>query len=218
MKHLYINAGHHNGDTGAIHGQFIERDLVNELRDLVVIEFEKYTNLDISIHVVPDNLNLSSSIFWINNLINNNGHSEDSIAIDIHFNANRNRNISGTEVYYYKEKKAASIISAQVAAAIVAKNRGAKPDRLSYVGSLGFVRNIDCPSVIIETAYITSMDMMRYDEDLAAQGIVRGVAEVLGLKLSEDESIVELQAKVTILTQIVETYRQLLALLISSKK
>src|SRR3990167_8302976 len=58
-------------------------------------------------------------------------------------------------------------------------NRGPKHDSLSYVGSLGFLRQLKCPSVIIECLYMTNeqdkLVLLNGGPEKIARGIKRSL-------------------------------------------
>lgn len=141
---IIINAGHWQNDSGVVVGNYIERDIVKNIRN------ELKLLLPNAIYV-PDELNLRQSIDWVNEKAN-----PDDIAIDIHLNANKNKTIRGTECYFYKNKELAENLSKQVSGELGIPNRGAIPDTKTWLGSLGWVRQLKCHSVVLECGYMTN--------------------------------------------------------------
>ena len=163
----FCNAGHFLHDSGAVaHGHY-ENKMTIELRD----ELEKLTD----IVIVPDNLDLKETIAWINKRA-----SKDDIAFSIHFNSHNDSSVRGTEAYFSndRESELAGIFSQNVAEALGFPNRGAKPDRFSYVGSLGFLRKLKCDSTLVEVGYLTNdKDLLDYNKRKAARGFVNAIKE-----------------------------------------
>ena len=161
-----INAGHHNSDTGVVAGNYIERDIVKKIRDELEILLPNAL-------YVSDELNLRQSIDWVNEKA-----SAEDIAIDIHINANNDKTLRGVECYYFKNKELAENLSKQVAESLKIPNRGAKPDTQTWLGSLGWVRQLKCNSVVLECGYMTNM----FDLDIIINNtdkIARGIYELL---------------------------------------
>lgn len=163
---LFANSGHWLNDTGHIQGIYKERDLVMDIRN-------RLSKVMPEAVFVPDDLNLRKSIDWINARA-----TPDDVAIDIHLNANNNRQIRGTEAYYYNHREFAAKVAESVSRELKIPNRGARPDTQTWVGSLGFCRQLVCPSTVLEVCYMTNQfDMALIATDkgkqLAAQGIFR---------------------------------------------
>ena len=174
---VFLNAGHDLSDPGASHNLNRENKLNIGLRDTFLDLMKK----DIEVISVPDVLNLRQSIFWINERVNIN-----DIAFSIHFNSHYNKLVRGTEVYYYndRERHIAEIFSRTVSNALGIPNRGAKPDRLTWIGSLGWVRNLKCDSVLVEVCYLTNdLDMKAYHPTRAAKGLQNAVLEIIPRKV-----------------------------------
>ncbi len=176
MKKIIINAGHHLADSGVVHKRLIESEMTIALRDKVAILLEDYGKL----YIIPDHLNLRQSIAWVN------GRADvDSLAITIHFNSHNNRSIGGTEVYYANEREheLAIIFADHVSKSGVFRNRGAKHDSLTWVGSLGWLRKLKCDSVLIEVCFLTNEDdMEKYSANNVSRAIRDAVEEVIPLQ------------------------------------
>lgn len=174
---VFLNAGHHLLDPGAWHKGHKEGELTIELRDAVI---NLFTGDQIEFESVPDDLDLKESIAWVNERADVN-----DTAFSIHFNANSNPGIRGTEAYYFneREKELAEIYSRNVSSDLHIPNRGAKPDKNTWVGSLGWLRKLKCDSVLIEVCYLSNdLDMSNYDVSRAARGIVDAVKEIIPRK------------------------------------
>lgn len=147
MNKVFINAGHHLNDTGHIAvGGVRENDLVMKIRD-------KVKKLYPSAFYVPDHLDLRQSIDWVNERC-----GPDDIAIDLHLNANNNNSIRGVECYYADDPKLAEVFSKDIAFRFIVPNRGAIHDSKTWVGSLGWLRKLNCKSVLVEFCYLTNSE------------------------------------------------------------
>lgn len=177
---IFLNAGHHLFDPGAWHLSMKESGLNIKLRDMVLPLLQKHAEV-IS---VPDDLNLKESIAWINEYA-----TIDDIAFSIHFNSHSDKSKQGTEVYFHneREKQIAEIFARTVSSAVGLKNRGAIPDRLTWVGSLGWVRKLICDSVLVEVCYLTNeSDMSAYTPEKASQGLENAIMEIIPRKVPEE--------------------------------
>jgi N-acetylmuramoyl-L-alanine amidase len=167
---VIINAGHFNTDPGCRFGDYTERDLVKKIRDEVL-------NLLPNAIPVPDEFNLRQSIDWVNSFC-----SKDDLCIEIHLNANANSSLNGCEAYYHDNPYLAEMFSRHVSKALGVTNRGTKHDSMTYVGSLGWLRQIKGQSVLVEACYLTNYQdrmkiIMPSGQEKVAQGIVNAVTE-----------------------------------------
>lgn len=196
MKY-FINAGHFDEDMGAIIGAYREGELVMGIRDSL-------QRIAPDFIYVPDNLDLRQSIDWINEQC-----SQDDIAIGIHLNANNDRSIRGTEAYFFKNYQLAKDMSAVVAESIGIPNRGPKPDSQTYVGSLGFLRQLKCNSVVLECGYMTSMlDMIKITS--RKSDIAKAIANMF--KVSDIDALrKELSDKDRQISELYQVINQLIA-------
>ena len=185
---IFINAGHFSRDKGAIVGKYREGNLVMGIRD----ELKKIMP---NAMYVPDDLSLKLSIDWINQRC-----KPGDVAIGIHLNANSNKLLSGTECYYYKNHKLALDLSAIVSTFLKVPNRGAKPDTQAAVGSLGFVRQLKCSSVVLECGYMTNLfDMSKIT---AYDGYSRIASAIKDLFYLSDED--ELRKEISELKKVID--------------
>lgn len=183
---IFIDSGHFDNDPGAVVGEHLERDINKDIRDHLkdIMPYALF---------VPDDLNLKDTIKWIN------GQADvKDIAVAIHLNANNDKTIRGTECYYYLSKELAKTLSFSVSQRLGIPNRGAKPDTQSFVGSLGFCRDIKCSSVVLEVGYMTNvldLDKILKDKERIAEGIYTALAlpaeSVLEKKISEMQRVID---------------------------
>ena len=76
--------------------------------------------------------------------------------MEIHLNSNEKSYLNGTEAYYSDKPDLADICSFRVAQSLSAVNLGAKHEKNSYFGSLGFL-HLPCRSVIVECCYLSNL-------------------------------------------------------------
>jgi len=74
---------------------------------------------------------------------------------------------------------------------------------VSYLGSLGFVRNLKCQSAILECGYMSNtldLNILLNDQEKIARGIFYAL---------DKPSVEELKKKITLLQQLLSLYKQL---------
>lgn len=161
---VIISAGHSKLDQGTSFGPFKENELTIRVRD----EFKRlYTGEAL---YPPDNLTLKETIDWINNWLT---IDKNALAVEIHFNSHKDDSVRGTEVYYFGTPRYAAIFAQKISEVIGIPNRGSKPDSMSYVGELGFLRKLNCPSVLVEICYLTN----RADRDMLEVNGITSIAK-----------------------------------------
>lgn len=153
MVRIFLSAGHGAGDPGAVAGGTTEDEELTKTRDAAVKEMRS-RGLDVL--WVPDTLDLKPTINWIND------HSRrGDVALEIHADAFSNTNVRGASIYYIDSNQqrradAELVLQALLKAVPGLPNRGAKPDTATGVGSLGFCRQIDIPSMLMELGFLTN--------------------------------------------------------------
>lgn len=127
---------------------------------------------------VPDELDIRQSIAWVNERA-----EPDSVAVDVHLNASRDLNLRGTEAYYWQLPNLAMVFARHVSEALDVPNRGAKPDTQTYVGELGWLRQLKCRSVVVECLYMTNIfdraRLLDHGPEKSAQGLYNALREVV---------------------------------------
>ncbi len=206
---VIINAGHSVFDPGVMHGGKKESAIAMGLRDEIVHKLgERYDFIS-----VPDTINLRDSIAWINRRANVN-----DVAFSIHFNSHSNRTVRGTEAYYYNQREGelAAIYSREISEALGIPNRGAKPDRYTWVGSLGWVRQLKCDSVLIEFCYITNpADMRVFNYGDALKGVERALDEIIPRK---ETDLKKIETQIEALKRRVEALMRTIMRLLANRK
>lgn len=156
---IFLTAGHHRKDAGAVYNGRKEADETIRLRNAIA---ELLTKKGISIRKDADEWDLNRTITEISQLSN-----PRDIICDLHFNAGGS-SATGCEVYVadnanIDELNLAKAMVNTIASTLVIRNRGVKKERDSQHNRLGMMR----PSgrnVLIEVCFISnSHDMQQYD-------------------------------------------------------
>jgi len=132
---IYLIAGHHNADPGAVNSTEKESDLTKELRSLIHDEIRR-ANPSIQIFLDYDGHTLAQVISEVNKTIQN-----DDLLIDIHFNSFSSPTATGAEVLIKNESNRgrAATYSKLIADTIGVKNRGPKTESESHRGRLAIL-------------------------------------------------------------------------------
>lgn len=153
---LYILAGHHDNDPGAIGNGFKEADLTKELRQLVT---DRVLELSPSTRVYNDND--SDSLNVVIAKITPEITAKDSL-IEFHFDSFTNATATGSTAIVSakagsKSKQIAAEIVDVVSKVLGVKNRGVKDETQSARGRLAVVNMIGA-AVLFEVCFISNPD------------------------------------------------------------
>lgn len=175
MDKIFVNAGHYKEDSGGIKNGIKESELAMQIRDRLKLKLNK---TDFEVLYIPDDLDLRHSIDFVNETC-----SENDLAISIHLNFNKNKNIKGVEVYYSENCDLARVFAKHISELTSMVNRGERHDSESFVGSLGWLRQPKCRTVLIEAGYMSNCDdferlRMPHVQELIADGIINAIMEV----------------------------------------
>src|SRR3990167_7259111 len=182
---LIIDAGHYIGDKNrtALYGDFTETDLTIKIRDAL-----KPLLADRQVLCIPDLLNLKESITFVNERA-----TAGDFAVSIHLNAYTDSRTRGTEAYYWTDPRYAEVFAREVAEHLLVPNRGAKPDSQTYYGELGWLRRLNCPSVLVECLYLTNeLDRNALFVPDGIEAAARGIASAINILFpqpKEDKSL-----------------------------
>ena len=140
---------------------------------------------------VPDSLDLRKSIAFVNERYKD---LESGLALDIHFNANESPLVHGSEAYYVwgaKSKFIASTLSRNVANALGIRDRGAKPDSQTAVGSLGWLRKTNPWAGLVEVCYLSnkkdSEAYTKHGHEAVAEAIHYALLEIMGAPTAQEK-------------------------------
>jgi N-acetylmuramoyl-L-alanine amidase len=166
---ICINAGHYPGlDSGAV-GTFLqEADVVKNIAHIVCRDLQAagYEVLFVQENELADITNASNSF-------------GADLFVSIHCNAAANPDPQGTETFCYASGGAGDSLAFNIQNQIV-KSFGTVDRGVKYSTGLYVLKYTDCPSVLVETAFISNSD----DEQLLADrqadfahAIARGVTD-----------------------------------------
>ena len=156
---IFISAGHHNTDPGAVANGYIERDLTKDARNLII------PSLDLK-NVIQDK-DFETNSQYQRRIKPGSG----SVVFDIHFNSG-GPTAGGTECYVnakdFADKnslsyKMADEISKATSRILGIRNRGVKADNQSQHSRIGILNLGSGISVLWEICFISSViDMQNY--------------------------------------------------------
>lgn len=183
-KKVYIGVGHGGSDPGAVFGKFKEKDLA--------LEIAKYCDAYLKKYGVETKMSRrNDSAVWLEQRIAQANAFGADLAVDVHINAGKG---DGAEVYHTlyggTGKKLATNILKEMKK-IGQNSRGEKVKDLNKDGKddFGFIRLIDCPSVLCECAFIDSKDVeiidTKAERKKMGEAIAKGILKTLGIKTTK---------------------------------
>ncbi len=156
---IFISAGHHNSDPGAVANGYIERDLTKEARNLIVLNLDKK-------NLIQDK-DFETNSQYQGRIKPGSG----SVVFDIHFNSG-SPTAGGTECYVNQKDfadknslsyKMATEICKVTSQILGIRNRGVKADNQSQHSKIGILNLGSGISVLWEICFISSViDMLNY--------------------------------------------------------
>ncbi|RMZ58951.1 N-acetylmuramoyl-L-alanine amidase [Chryseobacterium nematophagum] len=171
---IFISAGHHKNDPGAVANGYIERDLTKEARNIIV------QNLDLK-NVIQDK-DFETNSQYQRRIKPGSG----SIVFDIHFNSG-SPTATGTECYVNQKDflnknslsyKMADEICKLTSKILGIRNRGVKSDNQSQHSRIGILNLGSGISVLWEICFISSvLDMEKYIQK--KKEVLREISNVL---------------------------------------
>ncbi|MGD1319524.1 N-acetylmuramoyl-L-alanine amidase [Chryseobacterium sp. 2R14A] len=171
---IFLSAGHHDKDPGAVSGKYIERDLTKESRSLI------------EMYIDPKQL-IKDKDFETNTQYQSRiKPGSGSVVFDLHFNAGSST-ATGTECYVnakdFADKKSMSYKMAEeiceaTSEILVIPNRGVKSEGQSQHSRIGILnKNAGC-AVLWEICFISNpLNMSAYTFKKAE--LSRKIAEIL---------------------------------------
>jgi len=187
-KKIFLNAGHSIGDPGAVYNKKKEAEEAMAIRDFLVPLLE---NSGFEVLTIPDNLNLPESIQRVNTFMPN---LDDGMAFSIHLNAGGGE---GAEIFYYAgsnpSKKYAKTIIDEYCTELTMTNRGAKADTSTRHKRLGWVRDVNPWSFLIEVGFIDNATDMKIisNHQRVAEALNQGICKMYGVEpvIQEDHTV-----------------------------
>lgn len=171
---IYLSAGHHNADPGAVANGYREADLTKDARNIIALR----TN--------PKNLIMDKD--WETNpqYQGRIKPGDGSVLFDIHFNA-AGPTATGTECFVravdFANKNSASYKMAAEICEVTSRilkipNRGVKPDNQSQHSRIGILHLGAGVSVLWEIAFISNvLNMNSYTAN--KEELLKNIAEIL---------------------------------------
>jgi len=171
---IYLSAGHHNADPGAVSGNYVERDLTKEMRDFI--------NQSLPKGQVINDKDFETNSVYQSRIKPGSG----SVVLDLHFNAGP-PTATGTEVYVNKADfnnknslsyKMATEICSVTSTILGIPNRGVKIESSSQHTRLGILNLGSGVSALWEICFISSvLNMQKYTE--CKKELSKKIAEIL---------------------------------------
>lgn len=108
------------------------------------------------------------------------------LAISIHCNSFRDQSARGNETYYISEEgsKLAECVNSNISSYLQSKDPSF-PDRGVKFYRYGFLVHTDCPSILVETAFISNerdFTLLKNNEDDFARAIAVGITDYVASK------------------------------------
>lgn len=185
-KKVYIGVGHGGSDPGAVCGKFKEKDLA--------LEIAKHCDACLKKYGVETKMSRrNDSEVWLEQRIAQANSWGADLAVDVHINAGKG---DGAEVYHTSYggtgKKLATNILKEMEK-IGQNSRGTKVKKNAKGEDyFGFIRLIDCPSVLCECAFIDSKDVeiidTKAERKKMGEAIAKGILKTLGIKITKPKA------------------------------
>lgn len=157
---IFLSAGHHNADPGAMGNGYKESELTKELRELIFAEIKR----------LGGNVILDKDFETLSQYIGRIKPGSGSVVCDLHFNASSNNSATGAECLYKNKANEDSIslskeIAETISKSLGIKNRGAKSESQSARGRLAVLHTNAGISCLPEICFITNKtDMEAYQK------------------------------------------------------
>ena len=183
-KKVYIGVGHGGSDPGAVANGFKEKDLNFSIALACYEVLSRHGVNTLMSRKKDENDPLSERIKECN------AFSPD-LAVDIHNNAGGG---DGAEVYHSKRDGSDDALAKNILDAIVAigqNSRGLKTKTLDNGSAyFGFIREIKCPAVLVECAFVDNKTDLAIVDTQAEQktmgiAIAKGILKTLGMDYKE---------------------------------
>lgn len=181
MIKLFIHAGHGGSDRGAIGiNGMAERDCNIKIRDALLSKLKQHDEFELFV-MSEDIDDKSHGAYVVSNAANGFGNLD--LAIDIHCNYGGG---NGFEIWVGKSGLCDGIaVEFCDSMKSLGNVRGIKTkQRYDGRDSLYFIRDITCPSCVLETAFIDNehdSNLLRYNIDLIANSYYNAICDYFGV-------------------------------------
>ena len=186
MKKIYINPGHSDKDPGAVGNGFSEKDLNLAIALACQDELARHGVLVKMSRTKDENDDLVEEINECNAF-------KPDLALDIHNNAGGG---DGAEAYHHHGGGVGKTLAENILAEIVAigqNSRGAKIRKNANGDDYyGFIRQTNCPAVIVECAFIDNAKDIQIIDTADEQtkmgaALAKGILKTLGITYKAPE-------------------------------
>lgn len=166
---IYISAGHHKKDPGAIANGLREADLTVKVRNRVVQIIQGYNGAEIVADNKPWRVIVDDDKETLAEYLERIKPGNASVVVEFHFDAAANPDATGTSTFYADDANLDSrkfaVDMAQAGSSIMGiRNRGAQNEKDSHRGRLALVHEpgINC---LVEVCFITNQyDIQRFND------------------------------------------------------
>lgn len=175
MSNILISFGHTKDEPGACSDEYCEYDLTKLWAE--VITDNLYETFGDTIIMVPEG-SLTEKVEFINN-------NDPLFCLEIHFNSNVDA--EGSESLYYPESEEGQWIAERIQDKyeewdIFQPNRGVKEGVYwkdgKVAGTLYLLRSTTCPTVIIESEFISNSDKILHQQDEGIKALSEVIKEI----------------------------------------
>lgn len=189
QKRVILCAGHGGGDPGAIGQGTTEANEVIDITNRTVELLRKDGQIEV-VHV-PNELNFEQGIAWVNSKFKD---MNDGLSIEVHKNS-AGVPAHGVEVWYYGGDTDSDTLARKLQDKLktILPDRGAQPDTSNRWGQLGWMRNVNTWSLLVEMGFVSDGgDPVGPSANAKyAKALAQGVLNVFGLNLKEEDSMDE---------------------------
>jgi hypothetical protein len=182
MAQIFVSAGHGGFEDGVVDPGYIlpnttEAEEMKLLRDMIIAELRAQGQNAV---LVPDQLSAAQTIDWINARCR-----PGDVALEIHAGTFPGSSRRGSAVFYLANnetrKTQAEIVLMRLRSAVPSlPSRGVMPDTQFPTGRAPFLRQIGCPSLLMEVMTITNetdLSLLQRQRRDFAIGIANGLTD-----------------------------------------
>ncbi len=186
MAKIYIGVGHGGSDPGAVSGKHIEKNYALDIANACTAELRRH-GVEVMQSRTSDVTESAAAKIAECNKFN------PDLAADIHLNAGKG---DGFEVFHTIVTDSKGVILAQkieVAVKAIGQNsRGIKTKKNSSGKDyFGFIRQTNCPALLVECAFIDSGDVQIVDtlaeRQAMGRAIAHGMLDYLGISVKAEK-------------------------------
>lgn len=185
MAKIYIGVGHGGSDPGAVYGRHQEASYALDIATACTEELRRYGVQVMQSRTTDVTESAKAKITECN------AYAPD-FALDIHLNAGGG---NGFEVFHSVAGGKGKALAQSIEKAVIAigqNSRGVKT-RTNSAGKdyFGFVRQTNCPALLVECAFVDSADVQIVDTSAErkafGKAIARGILDYLGIAVKPDK-------------------------------